>query len=98
MKKEVIPYKRLVLICTNLKSDETKPCCGRRNGEAIFLNIKEAIRERNLGDVVRISKTGCLGKCAYGPNIMVYPEGIWYSDVKMDEVECIITDITSGFE
>ncbi len=98
MLKEFAPYKRLVLVCTNVKNDETKPCCGRKDGEAIFTNIREEIRSKNLSDVVRVSKTGCLGKCVNGPNIIVYPDGIWYSEVRLEDIKDIIGDITLGFE
>ncbi len=27
---------------------------------------------------VRANKAGCLDHCAYGPSVVIYPEGVWY--------------------
>ncbi|MCX8064796.1 MAG: (2Fe-2S) ferredoxin domain-containing protein [Candidatus Hydrogenedentes bacterium] len=94
MNKNSVPYKKMVLVCTNIKEDLTKPCCGRKNGDEILTRLRDKVRESNLSDVIRVSKAGCLGKCSYGPNIMVFPEGTWYSEVKIEDIEEIIDDIT----
>ncbi len=43
--------------------------------------VREAIDDRRLDDRVLTTRTRCLGLCAYGPIVVVYPEGIWYGDV-----------------
>jgi (2Fe-2S) ferredoxin len=38
---------------------------------------------------VRINNAGCLDRCALGPVLVIYPEGIWYgvdSEADIDEI------------
>ena len=39
---------------------------------------------------IRVNKAGCLDRCADGPVMVVYPEGVWYTMVDVDDVEEII--------
>ncbi len=39
---------------------------------------------------VRVNKAGCLDRCADGPVIVVYPEGVWYILIDQEDVEEII--------
>ncbi len=97
MLKQPVPYKRIIFICINKKDDSSKPCCGARKSEEIVNKLKQIVRERNLKDQVRVSKSGCMGKCDQGPNIMVYPEGIWYSNVKEEDVQFLIDELLKPF-
>lgn len=44
--------------------------------------LKKAIKKNKLEDKVNVITTGCMGMCAQGPEILVYPGGIFY--VQMD--------------
>jgi len=38
---------------------------------------------------VRINTAGCLDRCAHGPSLVIYPEGIWYTmrtEADVDEI------------
>jgi (2Fe-2S) ferredoxin len=49
----------------------------------IFETLKARLKEAKLP--VRVSKTGCLGPCAQGPNVMCYGQqgkpGVWFQAV-----------------
>lgn len=48
----------------------------------MFQYAKARIKETNLdgqGSAIRINKAGCLGRCAEGPVMVVYPEETWYT-------------------
>ena len=34
----------------------------------------------------------CLGPCTLGPTVLVYPDGVWYSGVKVEDVEEIVEE------
>jgi (2Fe-2S) ferredoxin len=38
----------------------------------------------------QLTNTGCLGPCHLGPSVLVYPEGIMYTGVKLEDVGTII--------
>ena len=44
------------------------------------------IKERGLKGCIRANKSGCLDHCAFGPSVVVYPEGIWYTIRSVEDV------------
>ena len=43
-----------------------------------------------------VTNTGCLGVCNKGPIVVVYPEGTWYGNVKVEDVEKIVEQHIEG--
>ncbi len=37
-------------------------------------------------------ETGCLGPCAVGPVALVYPDGVFYQNIKVDDVPEIVEE------
>ena len=79
------PYKRQIFVCTNNANGE-KVSCGDHKGEDVFRQLREIAKERKLHPMVRVAQAKCLGQCAKGVNIMVYPENIWHSGVRLEDV------------
>ncbi len=50
------------------------------------------IAARGLEEEVKVVGTGCFGLCALGPIMIVYPEGTFYSCVKVDDVPEIVEE------
>ncbi|MFC1597634.1 NAD(P)H-dependent oxidoreductase subunit E, partial [Planctomycetota bacterium] len=47
--------------------------------------LREAVRRHRLGHEVTVVETGCLGPCAVGPVAVVYPDGVFYQDLKPED-------------
>lgn len=58
-----------------------------RDGPAIEIRaeLKKRMREAGMKEQIRINQAGCLGQCGHGPMMVVYPEGVWYSHLTMDD-------------
>ena len=60
------------------------------------LDVKDALEKeltkRNLQDEVQIIMTGCNGFCAMGPLVVVYPDGIFYNQVKPEHAPLIVEE------
>ena len=92
MKEEKIPYERQIFVCTNDRHGE-KPSCGdhgEHKGEAIFRELRRIAKEKGVHPRIRVAQAACLGKCGQGTNIMVYPDGAWYSEVQLGDLPAII--------
>ena len=72
-------------------------CCGgtgcTSSGSAqIIARFEEKIREAGLDKEVKVIRTGCFGLCEAGPVVIIYPEGTFYSRVKVDDVDEIVSE------
>jgi len=67
--------------------------CGQaRESEKIVQAFRREIKKHNLQDKVEIRATGCHGFCEVEPNIIIYPEGIFYQRLKPQDVKAIISE------
>lgn len=90
------PYQKHLFVCTNQREGEAT-CCARGGGVAIRDALKRYVKERGLGDRIRISQSGCQGLCEQGPNVMVFPDGYWYHHVQPGDVEAIMQSHLAPF-
>lgn len=77
--------KRHVLICEGtgcLSADAAKI-------EETFI---EQLKKNNLTESVDIVRTGCFGYCQVGPIAIIYPEGSFYSRVKLENIPKIVDE------
>ena len=40
---------------------------------------------------VRVNASGCLDRCEFGPTVVIYPEGVWYSVQSEGDIDEIIS-------
>ncbi len=88
MEIQNIPYKRQIFVCTNNANGE-KVSCGDHKGEEVFRQLREIAKERKLHPTIRVAQAKCLGQCAKGVNIMVYPDNAWHSGVRIEDVSSL---------
>jgi sirohydrochlorin cobaltochelatase len=82
-KPHEFPHKNLkkhVLVCGNID-------CAKKGSTEIITKLRRLIREDDKQQEFRITKTSCMGRCGEGPSIVVYPDGVWYREIKVEETE-----------
>ncbi|MGQ9578208.1 MAG: NADH-ubiquinone oxidoreductase-F iron-sulfur binding region domain-containing protein [Candidatus Aminicenantales bacterium] len=66
--------------------------CGQARGSLKLLEaFKKAIRQNGLKDNVILKATGCHGFCEAEPNVIIYPEGIFYQKLEPKHVPVILS-------
>lgn len=88
MENSATPYKRQLFVCTNNANGE-KASCGDYQGEEVFRQLREIAKERKLHPMIRVAQAKCLGQCAKGVNIMVYPENTWHCGVRKEDISML---------
>lgn len=84
-------YKYHVYVC-NQKKPEGIPSCSAHGSEKLIDALRDEVMKQDLGDTVQITTCGSIGLCERGPNMVVYPEGIWYSGVTADDIPEIVSE------
>lgn len=85
-------YSKHLFICTNQRPEGSRVSCGEGHGLALVAAFKKAIKDRGLNTEIRAQKTGCMETCELGPSVVVYPEGVFYGHVRVEDVEEIVTE------
>lgn len=78
-------YRAHVLVCGGTG------CTSSGSGELIE-RFEKDLAEKGLDKEVKIVRTGCFGLCEAGPIVIVYPEGAFYSRVKVEDVDEIVEE------
>lgn len=85
-------YEKHIFVCINQRDENAvRPCCGEENGTEIVARFKELITEHKLKMKVRAQRASCFDICEKGPIMVVYPEGVFYGGVNLEDVEEIFT-------
>jgi NADP-reducing hydrogenase subunit HndC len=66
--------------CTSSKSPE------------IIDEFNRQLKANNLDSEAKVVQTGCFGLCAAGPIVVVYPEGTYYTKVRVEDVSEIVSE------
>jgi (2Fe-2S) ferredoxin len=84
-------FQHHVFVCENRRDPaDPRGCCGAKGSPAIREALKAELHKRGLKGKVRANAAGCLDACAFGPTVVVYPEGVWYGGVKPEDVPEIV--------
>jgi (2Fe-2S) ferredoxin len=51
--------------------------------------MREKAKELGIENI-RVNASGCLDRCELGPNMVIYPEGVWYHYDNTDDVDEIL--------
>jgi (2Fe-2S) ferredoxin/SAM-dependent methyltransferase len=87
----VPPFRHHVFACEQRKPDGL-PCCASRGSLAVIEALRREVAAQGLLDAVQVTPCGSIGLCEHGPNLVVYPEGTWYSGVTPDDVAEIVRE------
>jgi (2Fe-2S) ferredoxin len=88
-----------IFICLNQRPEGVpKPSCGLRSAENLYYRLKDLVKQRQLRDVVLVTKTGCQHHCSRGPAVSVWPHNHWYGHVTSDDAEALLDAALAGRE
>ena len=78
-------YRSHVLICGGTG-------CTSSGSAVLVETLNRELADAGLSDEVKVVTTGCFGLCAFGPIVIVYPEGSFYASVKTEDIKEIVSE------
>jgi len=78
-------YRTHVLVCVD-------PECLAKGAHGLLDSLQDELVAQGLIDEVQVLETSRIGGCAYGPEIMVYPEGVHYVGLSVDDVPYLVEE------
>ena len=78
---------RHILVCNNVD-------CLNRGGQQVFEDLHARVAESGVD--VDVKQYPCFGGCDYGPNIVFYPDKVFYSGVKPPDLDEMMEHVRGG--
>src|SRR6266478_1467353 len=90
-------YERHIFLCTNVRPEgHPRGCCSAGGSEKLRGYMREKARQLGI-ESIRLNASGCLDRCELGPNLVIYPEGVWYHyETTQDIDEILETHVKNG--
>ncbi|XHR26914.1 MAG: ferredoxin [Chthoniobacteraceae bacterium] len=79
-----------IFVCTGHKADGKEGICHSRDSTAIVAHLRQRARDEGLP--IHVNETDCFrcGISGRGPNVVVYPQGVWYGALTVADADEII--------
>ena len=87
-------FDKHVFFCTNQRA-AGEGCCNDFGAQKMRDYVKDRVKKLgifNAGNRIRINSAGCMDRCAQGPVLVIYPEGVWYTYVDESDLDEIIEE------
>jgi NADH:ubiquinone oxidoreductase subunit F (NADH-binding)/(2Fe-2S) ferredoxin len=77
--------KKLISLCSGSG-------CGAYGTAKVHQVLVEELAKRNMQNEVAVKLTGCHGFCEKGPIMVIHPEGIFYPQLKQENIPAIVEE------
>jgi (2Fe-2S) ferredoxin len=86
-----------ILVCCSFRTNGTpQGICNKKGAPDLLGYIENQLADRGM-EGVQVSSTGCLKVCDRGPAMVVYPQNVWYGNVKTEEdIDAILDAMEAG--
>jgi len=91
-----LPFRRIVFVCTNQRAEGERVCCAAHGSVELHAQLKDLVKARGLKGRVRVCKAGCMDRCEQGPNVMIFPDSTWLSNVREADLPGMVDRIADG--
>ncbi len=78
-------YRSHILICSGTG-------CHASGSLPLKDSLEKEISRAGLDKEIKVVETGCFGFCRFGPNMMIYPEGVFYCGVQQEDVPELVEE------
>ena len=76
-----------VFVCTTVGRHH----CGGLGSERVLQRLRDLVEKHDLRHV-RTTRMGCNQQHHQGPIVIVYPDGVWYGRLRVEDVDVIVDE------
>lgn len=92
-------YEAHIFCCINERpTGHLRGCCASKGAKRLCDYMCRRAMATGLGHRIRANLAGCLNRCEFGPTMVIYPEGVWYTYANEDDIDEILTRHVIGGE
>ena len=92
-------FKYHVIVCGNVREPgHSRGCCDPEGKQTLKDAFKRELKKAGLALQSRANHAGCVDQCEHGPVVVIYPQGIWYGKVTVEDVPRIVSRTLLGGE
>lgn len=78
-------FRSHVLVCKD-------PGCISKGAHEVMEALQDELVAEGLIDEVQVLETSRIGSCSTGPEVMVYPEGVHYTNLSVDDIPYLVEE------
>jgi len=67
--------------------------CRSCKSKLVQEKLENLVKEKNLGNIMKVHGVGCFGLCVNGPIVLIYPNDALYEKVSVDDCEEIVNEL-----
>lgn len=86
MNFETRSVKRQLFICCNSRESDKADCSSKGANEIVAI-IKQRLRDNDLWESFKVTKSGCLGPCSKGVSAILYPNNLLITELNLNDVD-----------
>jgi len=90
------PQKHVFVCSQSRPLGHPRGSCGQRGCSDVVDEFMFQFQQRQCFDKVAVTPCACIGPCGQGPNVLVYPEGVFYTGVSKEDVSAIFDEHLLG--
>lgn len=92
-------FRHHIFVCGNSRAhDHPRGSCDPDGTHTLRDAFKKSLKHAGFGALARVNHAGCLDQCEHGPAVVIYPQGIWYGPVAVEDVPRIVEKTLLGGE
>ncbi|MEW5769484.1 MAG: (2Fe-2S) ferredoxin domain-containing protein [Pseudomonadota bacterium] len=86
-----------VFVCNQARPQgHPRGSCADKGCREVMDEFLYQFQQRQCFDKVQITAAGCIGPCGQGPNVLVYPDAVFYTGVSKADVAAIFDEHLLG--
>ena len=83
-------FQHHVFVCTQARQGDQRSCTAQKSIQLADTLQAFVLVNPDLAGRVAVTECACLGPCLDGPNVVIYPAGIWYAGVTPEDAREIV--------